>query len=126
MIKDKLHTISDLDAINAAELLLKSSTSNMFNFTFDKIIRQEYVVQHGVDAEESVNLYFKAIVKDDIYRNHGWNDKKIWIQLIESDRYHDYPYFTAYHMEESDNVWKHHNLSNHVETIEFLKEKQLI
>ncbi len=126
MIKNKLHTISDEDAIKTAELLLKSATSDIFNFAFEKITRQEYVEQHGVDAEESVDIYFNGTVKNDVYKNHGWKDKKIWLQLIERDRYHDYPYFTASYMEDSDKVWKHHFLSNHIEAIEFLKEKELI
>ena len=50
MIKDKLHTISDNDAKFVAEILLKSATSSMFNFTFDIISRQEYDTYHGCDA----------------------------------------------------------------------------
>lgn len=126
MIKDKLHTITDNDAIEATKLLLITSTSNIFNFTFEKITRQEYVEQHGVDAEESVNVYFHAIVKDDIYKKSGWKDKRIWIQLIERDRYHNYPYFCAHYMEETDKVWKHHFLSNHIEAVEYLQSKQIL
>ncbi len=126
MIKNKLHTISDADAIKVSELLLKTSTSNMFDFTFDKIVRQEFNHQHGTDAEETVNVYFTSVVKNDIYRNHGWKDKKVMIQLIEHDRYHDYPYFASLYMEETDSVWKNQFLSNHIEAIEYLKEKELI
>jgi len=126
MIKDKLKTINDNDAIEVAKLLLKTSTSNMFDFTFEKIDRQEYVEQHGVDAEESINIFFNGIVKNDIYRKSGWKDKKVWIQIIERDRYHSYPYFCGHYEEESDKVWKHHFLSNHIEAIEFLQKKELI
>jgi hypothetical protein len=125
MIKDKLKTISDSDAIEVAKLLLISSTSRIFNFSFDKINRQEYLNQDGVDAEECVYVYFKAVVKDDSYRNAGWKDKKIMIKLIERDRYHDYPYFNANYMDD-DKVWKYHSISNHIEAIEFLKNKNLL
>jgi hypothetical protein len=126
MIKDKLHTISDEDAIQVATLLMKTSTSSMFEFTPYKVERQEYVEQHGVDAEESVNVFFNCVVKNDVYRKSGWKDKKVWIQLIERDRYHNYPYFTANYMEETDKVWKHQSLSNHIEAIEFLQSKNLL
>jgi hypothetical protein len=126
MIKNKLHTISDEDAIKVSELLLKSSTSSMFDFTFEKIERQPYIEQWGVDAEESVEVYFKAIVRQEMYRTVGWKDKRICIKLIESDRYHDYPYFSGLFMEETDKVWHHQSISNYIEAIEFLKEKELI
>jgi len=121
MIKDKLHTISDDDARKVAEILLKTSTSSLFNFSFDKISRQVYDDQHGVDAEESINVFFKGEVKDNSYRQAGWKDKRIMIQLIESDRYHDYPYFIGFYMEETDKTWKYHFLSNHIEAIEYLQ-----
>lgn len=126
MIKDKLKTITDSDAIEVAKLLLVSSSSNIFDFSFEKIDRQEYVNEHGVDAEECVYVYFKAVVKDDSYRNAGWKDKKVMIQLIERDRYHDYPYFNANYMEDTDKVWKYQHISNHIEAIEFLKNKNLL
>lgn len=126
MIKDKLHTISDDDAIEVAKLLLKGSTSRMFDFTFDKIDRQEYVEQHGVDAEETVNIYFNAVVKDNDYKTSGWKDKRVMIQLVERDRYHDYPYFNASYMEENDKTWKYHYLSNHIEAVEYLQKKQFL
>lgn len=80
MIKDKLKTISNDDAIEVAKLLLIGSTSSMFDFTFDKIDRQEFIQEHGVDAEETVNVYFNAVVKNDVYRKSGWKDKRIMIQ----------------------------------------------
>ena len=118
MIKDKLKTINDDNAIEVAKLLLIGSTSNMFDFTFDKIDRQNYVEQHGVDAEECVNIYFN--------RKSGWKDKRVMIQLIERDRYHGYPYFNASYMEDSDKVWKHHYLSNHIEAFEYLHSINLL
>lgn len=126
MIKDKLKTISDEDAIAVATLLLKSSTSSLFNFTFEKIIRQEYIVQHGIDAEESVDIYFIAKVKNEDYKKSGWKDKKVRIQLVERDNYHNYPHFCAFYMEEADKVWKNHFLTNHIEAIEYLQSKGLI
>jgi hypothetical protein len=39
MTKDKLKLINDNDAIEVAELLLKTSTSSLYDFTFDKINR---------------------------------------------------------------------------------------
>lgn len=126
MIKDKLHTISDEDAQKVGEILLTSSTSSLFNFSFEKISRQEYVEQHGVDAEESVDVYFTATVKNEQYKKSGWKDKRIRIQLIESDRYHNYPYFTASYMEENDKTWKYHYLSNHIEAIEYLQKINLL
>lgn len=126
MIKDKLHTISDDDAKVVAEILLKNSTSSMFNFSFDKITRQEYIEQHGVDAEESVNIFFNAKVRNEQYVKGGWKDKRVWIQLIESDRYHNYPYFTAHYKQEQDKTWKFEYISNYIEAVEFLQAKQLI
>lgn len=126
MKKDKLKTISDEDAIEVSKLLLINSTSDLFDFTFEKISRQEYVPHHGVDAEESVNIYFIAVVKKDDYVKLGWKNKRIMIQLIEKDRYHNYPYFNASYMEESDKDWKHHYLSNHIEAIEYLQNKGLL
>lgn len=126
MIKDKLHTISDESAKVVSELLLKSSTSSIFDFTFDKITRQEYNVQDGVDAEESVNVFYTAKVKNDLYVKSGWKDKKVWIQLIESDRYHDYPYFTAHYKEEKDKTWKFEYLSNYIEAVEYLQSINLL
>jgi len=126
MKKDKLKSISDEDAIEVAKLLLITSTSNLFDFVFDKISRQKFMYQHGVDAEESVNIYFNTSVKNEEYVKLGWKNKKIMIQLIEKDRYHNYPYFNAGYMEEGDKVWKHHYLSNHIEAIEYLQKINLL
>jgi len=126
MKKDRLKLISDEEATEVSKLLLINSTSDLFNFTFEKITRQGYVAHHGVDAEESVNVYFNAAVKNEDYVKLGWKNKRIMIQLIERDRYHDYPYFNASYMEESDKVWKHHYLSNHIEAIEYLQKINLI
>ena len=51
MIKDKLHTISDEDAIEVAKILLISAESALYNFEFEKIKRFNYDNQDGVDAE---------------------------------------------------------------------------
>jgi hypothetical protein len=126
MIKDKLHTISDEDAIEVAKLLLTSSTSNIFTHSFEKITRIKYDPQEGTDAEEAVNIFFKCVVKEEHYRTAGWKDKDVFISLIEHDRYHDYPYFYASYKEESDKTWKYEFLSNHIEAIEFLQSKQLL
>lgn len=126
MNKKTLKDINDTDAITVSQLLLKSSTSGMYDFIFDKIIRQEYVVQHGVDAEESINVYFNGIIKNEVDRQVGWKDKKVMIQLIEKDRYHDYTYFTGFYLENTDKVWKYYYLSNHIEAIKFLQEKNII
>lgn len=126
MIKDKLHTISDADAQKVGEILLKSSTSRMFDFSFEKITRQKYDNQHGVDAEESVNVYFIATVKDEEYKKSGWKDKKIFISLVERDRYIDYPYFSACDMTENSGIWKNSFLSNHIEAVEYLQNINLL
>lgn len=126
MIKDKLKTISDSDAIEVAKILLVGSTSVMYDFTFDKIVRQSYDNRDGVDAEECVYVYFNAVVKNDLYRPSGWNDKRVMIQLIECDRYHGYPYFNGGSMEVGDKVWKEYYLSNHIEAIEYLQAKNLL
>lgn len=127
MIKDKLHTITDEDAIEVAKLLLKSATSDIFTFEFVKISRQEYDYTHGCDAEESVDVFFKGTVINDNYRMAGWKDKQVMIKLIEQDRYHDHPHFTAAMIEEAGKtVWSNQFISNHIEAIEFLQSKQLV
>lgn len=130
MIKDKLHTITDEQAIEVARLLLITSTSDLYVFKFDSIRRNKYDNQDGVDAEESVNIYFTAMVKSDMYRTSGWKDEKIMISLIEKDRYHNHPYFNGnYKIDELDqtsNVWKHKYLSNHIEAIEYLQKLMLV
>lgn len=123
MIKDRIKTLTDDYAREVAEILLKNSTSSIFDFTFEKITRQPFVEQHGCDAEESINVYFSATVKNDQYRQSGWKDKKIFVQIIERDAYHNYPYFNAFYMED-DSTWKHDgNLSNQIEAVEFLQSK---
>lgn len=123
----KLHTITDEDAIEVATILLKSATSDIFIFEFDKITRYEYDYAHGVDAEESVNIFFNGMVKNDTYRRAGWKDKRIQIQLIESDRYHEFPYFNASRIEDNDEkVWKYEYLSNHIEAVEYLQNKKYL
>lgn len=126
MIKDKLHTISDEDAIEVGKILLKTSTSDLYDFVFDKITRTKYEIQDGCDAEESVEVYFNATVKNDAYRRSGWTDEKICIKLIESDRYHGYPHFTASRTQEPQITPSYKFLSNHIEAIEFLQKKELI
>ena len=98
----------------------------MFNFTFDIISRQEYDTYHGCDAEESVSVFFNATVKQEEYKASGWKDKRVMIQLVEKDRYTDYPHFTAHYKEEGDKTWKYHYLSNHIEAVEFLQKIELL
>lgn len=126
MIKNKLKSISDEDAIKVAELLIKTSHSKLFDIRFDKIFRQNYFQEHGIDAEESVNIFFNCTLKHEVYKKVGWKINKIWIQLIEKDSYHDYPHFQGHYMEEEDKVWKHYCLSNYIEAIEFLQNKGLV
>jgi len=128
MIKDKLHTITDEDAIEVGKILLKSATSDIFDFTFEKITRYEYDYSHGVDAEEAVNVFFVATVKNENYRMAGWKDKRVVINLIEHDRYHDFPYFTANKIDTDDEtlIWKNEFLSNHIEAVEYLQNKKYI
>lgn len=124
MIKDRIKTLTDDYAKEVAEILLKTSNSSLFDFTFEKITRQPFVEQHGCDAEESINVYFSSTVKNDQYRTSGWKDKKIWIQIIERDAYHNYPHFNMFYKEEADSTWKHDgSLSNHIEAVEFLQKK---
>jgi len=126
MIKNELHTISDNDAIEVGKILLKTPTSNLYEFTFEKITRISYDHRDGVDAEESVNVYFKAIVKNDLYRKSGWKDESVSIKLIESDNYHNYPYFSANanNIQDPKITWSHKFLSNHIEAIEYLQKIQ--
>lgn len=128
MIKDKLHTITDEDAIKVGYILLLSSTSDMYVFIFDKITRCKYDAYEGTDAEESVNIYFTCLVKNDEYKKSGWRDEKVIIKLVESDRYHNYPYFFALYniIDTSKKTWSYKFLSNHIEAIEFLQQKNLI
>lgn len=124
MIKDKLHTIYNEDAIEVARILLKSSQP--YIYTFDKIIRIPHDPQDGTDSQEAVNVYFKATAETGIYKSVGWKDKKIMVQLIEYDRYHDYPYFVAFYMFEDSKHWKHEFLSNQIEAIEYLQKRSYI
>lgn len=128
MIKDKLNTIGDDDARRVAEILLNSSTSSLYEYTFEKIVRQKYDVRHGVDAEESVNVFFDARVKDEAYRKGGWKNKKVMIQLIERDRYHDYPHFNSFYREEGNGecAWRYSSLSNYIEAVEYLQAIKLL
>lgn len=125
-MKKTLKEINDTEAATVGHLLLKSATSDIYDYALDKILRQKYVAQHGVDAEESINVYFNGTIKDDIYRRQGWKDKKVMIQLIEKDRYHDYPYFAGFYLESTDKVWKNYYLSNHIEAIKFLQKINII
>lgn len=126
MVKDKLHTINDEDTEAAARLLLVSSKP--YKYIFDKIERQSYDQRHGTDAEEAVNVYFHGKVEDPLYLQVGWKDVHIMVQLIEHDRYHDYPYFHASEIEvdSKEKTWRNFFISNHIEAIEFLQTKELI
>lgn len=126
MVKDKLHTISDEDAIEVAKILLKTSQSHLYEFTYEKINRVKYDSRDGTDAEEAVNVYFKGVVKDELYRKSGWQDERISIRLIERDRYHDYPYFYGTSLREPKIAWSYKFLSNQVEAVEFLQSKNLL
>lgn len=126
MIKDKLHTISDEDAIEVAMILVRSFLP--YKYTFDKIFRVAFEPQDGVDSQEAVKIYLKATVAEEHYKNSGWKDKEILIELIEHDRYHENPYIIGFYkfIEEKDSVWKHEFLSNQIEGIEYLQAKGLI
>lgn len=127
MIKDKLHTISDEDAIEASLLLLKSMQP--YIYVFEKITKTKFDPRDGTDAEESVDVYFDAIITDEMYKTvGGWKDKKVFVKLIESDRYHDFPYFTACYkfVDEEKQTWSHEFISNQIEAIEFLQSKGLV
>jgi hypothetical protein len=128
MIKDKLHTISDDEAKEVGEILFKSSTSYLYNLSFVEIKRYEYKERDGVDAEECVSVQFNAVLKDKNYEKSGWQDKKIIINLIERDRYHDYPHFSGMSKDVTSQAvsWGHYYLSNHIEAIEYLQKKNLI
>jgi len=127
MEKNKLHTITDSDAEHVARLLLKSHLPYTYNLV--KITRLSYEEQHGVDAEESVNVHFEAVVSNDAYRKSGWEDKEVMVQLIERDRYHDHPYFHANGRKSKDKP-NHYSetvfLANQIEAIEFLQEKKYV
>ncbi len=127
MIKDKLHSISDTDAETVARLLLVSNQP--YIFSFDKITRWKYDTQEGCDAEETVNVYFHGKVSNEVYRTAGWKDIYVMVKLVECDRYHNYPHFTAEQREPNSNPMVytgHFFISNHIEAIEFLKTKELI
>lgn len=128
MIKDKLHTISDEDAIEVGKILLKTSTSSLYEFSYDKITRIKYDNRDGTDAEESVNVYFNAIVKNDSYKQSGWKDEIICIKLIESDRYHENPYFygSSNSVQEPAKAWSYKFLSNQIEAVEYLQQKNIL
>lgn len=125
MVND-LKNISDEDAINVANILLKTSTSDIYNFIYEKITRQNYDPQHGVDAEESISVYFEARVKSEVYKKHGWKDEKIKIDIICQDQYHDYPYFVGYEKKIDDKSFSHKFISNHIAAVKFLQSKNLI
>lgn len=122
----KLHLMNDEDAIELGKILLKSSTSHIYAFTFEKITRIHYDVNWGVDAEETINVYFKGVVKEEVYRKNRWNDKQMMIQIVCYDRYHNYPHFNAFDRESETESFSPTFLSNHIEAVEFLQKKQLI
>lgn len=123
MIKDKLHTISDEDAKEVALILLKSARPLVYEFV--EIKRQKYEVEHGVDAEESVNVYLNSKPSYEAARKSGWKDSEICVQLVERDRYHDHPYFSAMEKHIGE-MWNSRFLDNQIAAFEFLKEKQLL
>jgi len=122
MIKDKLKTITDDEAREVALLLLKERYTT-HTYEFDKISRQAYDVQHGCDAEESVDIFFNAKVIDEAHEQGGWKNKRVWIKLVESDRYHDFPYFAAFEKDEGKDSYSFSFLSNHIEATEYLQKK---
>ena len=126
MIKDKLHTITDEDAEEAARILLKSPFP--YNYNFVGIKRIPYNVQDGTDSEESVDVYFDAVVGHESYRTAGWKNKSVCVKMVESDRYHNHPYFYGLDKDENSEkiTWGHLFLTNQIEAIEFLQFKQYI
>lgn len=129
MIKDKLHTLTDEQAREVATILLKSSTSNLFDFEFLKIRRNKYEEHHGVDAEETISVYFKGTLKNRDYEKSGWKDKEVIINLTERDRYHDYPYFSASSRTADLPVHHYTNneyVSNYIEAIEYLQKIEIL
>ena len=123
---NKFHLITDEDAIIVSELLLKSSISSFYEYKFDKIQRYHYDEQEGCDAEETIDVYFKAIVSNDLYKSSGWKDHQVMIKLIEHDRYHDHSYFYGQKKYDNKNNWEYMFLSNHIEAIKFLLSKHYI
>ena len=126
MIKDKLHTIGDKEAEELARILLKSLKAGIYEFVFKKITRRKYDPQEGTDAEESVNVYFDANVKNEAYKSGGWKDNEICVNIIESDRYHGHPYFSAISKEPEDKFWKSEFLANQIEAVEYLQRLKLL
>ncbi len=109
--------VTDEQLLEIGDLFLISSISRMYNYTFDKIVRNKWDNQHGVDSEESMNIYFTAVVSDDVMRNHGWKDESIMISIIIRDRYHKYTHFLGHRKTEEDKLWRILWLSNHIEVI---------
>ena len=124
MIKDKLHTITDEDAIAVARILLKNDLP--YNYSFTRIQRIRYDRADGTVSKESVNVYFDAIVSNDNYKKYGWKDRSVNIELIERDRYRDYPYFYGSELYGGEIVWSNLFLANQIEAVEFLQRKQLL
>ncbi len=118
--------ITDEQALEVGNLFLKSSISRMYNYTFEKITRHKYDHREGTDAEESINIYFNAVVKEESYRANGWQDEKVMVNIIIHDRYHEYTYFTGHRKTNEDKTWKTFWLSNHIEVVQFLEKNNLI
>ena len=118
--------ITDKQAIELGDILLKTSISSMYNYTFEKVTRHKYDTQEGTDAEESVNIYYNAVVKEEYMRNHGWYDEEVMINIIIHDRYHNYTYFSGNRKIQEDKTWKTFWLSNQIEATIYLLQNDLI
>jgi hypothetical protein len=119
----ELKDITDVDAIACATLLLADATSDIYNYTFVKIHRNEWDLQHGCDAEESIVVHFKGEVKDEVYRKHGWKDEQIMISIIVRDRYRNYPFFSASEKYGEEKTWRLRFISNVIMAVQFLMKE---
>lgn len=126
MIKDKLSSISDELAIKVATILLKNSTSCLYNYTFEKIQRHKYDKQEGSDAEEAIYVWFKAILKHEQYKTSGWKNYKVRIDLIQQCTYSDHSHFSAYELQEGKSTLSHRYISNYIEAVELLQNEKII
>lgn len=134
MIKDKLHTLTDEEAIEVALILLKGpGRSDIYLYKDERVTRVKYDFQDGCDAEESINIFFKATAEKEVHKNLGWVDQEVMVQLIERDSYHDYPYFVGHYKRTEafnnwpvDTVWKGDFLANQIEAIEWLQKYKFL
>jgi len=126
MIKDKLHTISDEDAITTALILLKDYDN--YNFTVEKVTSSPYNMYDGCDAEESVTVVFNRTVKNEDLKKRNYTDGLTRVILYESTRYRDHPYFMILSKDFGTDKpgYKDWFCSNYIEAVEFLQSKGLV